>query len=65
MWFSYQELKGLLIQMQREQAESAASRISQFVEEIEAQLAWVTPVPWNAATLEEWRFDAVRLQFSN
>jgi signal transduction histidine kinase/CheY-like chemotaxis protein len=61
MWFSYQELKGLLIQMQREQAESAASRISQFVEEIEAQLAWVTPVPWNAATLEEWRFDAVRL----
>ena len=61
MWFSYQELKGLLIQIQREQAESAASKISQFVEEIEAQLAWVTPVPWNAVTLEEWRFDAVRL----
>jgi signal transduction histidine kinase/CheY-like chemotaxis protein len=61
MWFSYQELKALLIQIQREQAESAASRISQFMEEIEAQLAWVTPVPWNAVTLEEWRFDAVRL----
>src|SRR5262245_908614 len=61
MWFSYRELKGLLIQIQREQAESAASRISQFVEEIEAQMAWVTPVPWNAVTLEEWRFDAVRL----
>src|SRR5262245_27379954 len=61
MWFSYQELKGLLIQIQREQAESAASKISQFVKEIEAQLAWVTPVPWNAVTLQEWRFDAVRL----
>jgi signal transduction histidine kinase len=61
MWFSYQELKGLLIQIQREQAEAAASKISQFVEELEAQLAWVTPVPWNAVTLEEWRFDAVRL----
>src|SRR6516164_6448347 len=61
MWFSYQELKALLVQVQRGQAESAASRISQFVEEIEAQIAWVTPLPWNAVTLEEWRFDAVRL----
>ena len=61
MWFSYQELRALLVQVQRGQAESAASRISQFVEEIEAQIAWVTPLPWNAVTLEEWRFDAVRL----
>jgi signal transduction histidine kinase/CheY-like chemotaxis protein len=61
MWFSYQEQKALLVQIQRGQAESAASMISQFVEEIEAQMAWVTPLPWNAVTLEEWRFDAVRL----
>jgi signal transduction histidine kinase/ActR/RegA family two-component response regulator len=61
MWFSYQELKALLVQVQRGQAESAASRISQFVGQIEAQIAWVTPLPWNAVTLEEWRFDAVRL----
>jgi signal transduction histidine kinase/CheY-like chemotaxis protein len=61
MWFSYQEQKALLVQIQRGQAESAASKISQFVEEIEAQMAWVTPLPWNAITLEEWRFDAVRL----
>src|SRR5215471_6060856 len=61
MWFSYQELRTLLVQVQRGQAESAASRISQFVGQIEAQIAWVTPLPWNAVTLEEWRFDAVRL----
>jgi len=61
MWFSYQEQKTLLVQIQRGQAESAASSISQFVEEIEAQMAWVIPLPWNAITLEEWRFDAVRL----
>ena len=61
MWFSYQEQKDLLIQIQRGQAESAASKISQFVDEIEAQMAWVTPLPWNAITLEEWHFDAVRM----
>src|SRR5262245_28537636 len=61
MWFSYQELRALLIQVQRGQAETAASRIGQFVQEIEAQIAWVTPLPWNAVTLEEWRLDAVRL----
>ena len=61
MWFSYQEQKALLVQIQRGQAESAASSISHFVKEIEAQMAWVTPLPWNAITLEEWRIDAVRL----
>ena len=31
------------------------------MDEIEAQMAWVTPLPWNAITFEEWRFDAVRM----
>jgi signal transduction histidine kinase len=61
MWFSYQEQKALLVQIQRGQAESAASSISHFVKEIEAQMAWVTPLPWNTTTLEEWRIDVVRL----
>ena len=46
MWFSYQEQKALLVEIQRGQAESAASKISHFVEEIEAQMSWVTPLPW-------------------
>ena len=61
MWFSYQEQKALLVEIQRGQAESAESKISHFVEEIEAQMSWVTPLPWNEVALEEWRFDAVRL----
>jgi len=61
MWFSYHEQRVLLVQIQREQAESAASKISQFVDEIEAQMAWVTPLPWNAISFEEWRFDVVRM----
>src|SRR5215831_3959512 len=61
MWFSYQEERALLVQIQLGQAESAASKISQFVDEIETQMAWVTPLPWNAITFEEWRFDVVRM----
>ena len=40
---------------------SAAARISQFVKEIEGQLARATQLPWSTDTLEDWRFDAVRM----
>src|SRR5436190_13684188 len=60
-WFSYQELKSLLLRIQGEQAKSAATKISQFVKEIEGQLAWVTQLPVAAKTEDEWRFDAARL----
>src|SRR5215212_10091270 len=55
IWFSYQEHKAALIRIQREQAEAAAAKIGQFVKEIEGQL------PWSASTLEQRRFDALRL----
>jgi two-component system NtrC family sensor kinase len=61
IWFSYQEQKALLIRIQREQAEATATRISQFIKEIEGQLGWATQLPWSPDTLEDWRFDAVRL----
>src|SRR5437867_2056987 len=61
VWFSYQEQKDLLVRIQRGQAESAAAKITQFIKEIEGQMAWVTPLPWNTSTFEEWRLDAVRL----
>jgi signal transduction histidine kinase/CheY-like chemotaxis protein len=60
-WFSYHELKALLLGTQGEQAKSAAGKISQFVKEIEGQLAWATQLPLHAKTEDEWRFDAVRL----
>src|SRR5262245_59780205 len=61
IWFSYQEQKALLVRIQRGQAEAAAAKISQFVKEIEGQMAWASPLPWCASTFDEWRFDAVRL----
>jgi signal transduction histidine kinase len=61
IWFSFQEQNLLLIRIQREQAKAAAANISQFIKEIEGQLAWATQLPWDADTLDDWRFDAVRL----
>jgi signal transduction histidine kinase len=60
-WFSYYELKGLLLRIQGEQAKSAASKISQFVKEVEGQLSWATQLPVRTKTADEWRFDAARL----
>ncbi len=61
VWFSYQELKTLLVRIQSEQAKSAAEKIGQFVKEIEGQLAWARQLPLQADADDEWRFDAVRL----
>jgi signal transduction histidine kinase/CheY-like chemotaxis protein len=61
IWFTYYEQKALLVRIQRGEAEFAAARISQFVKEIEGQMAWATLVPWSASMSEVWRFDAVRL----
>jgi GAF domain-containing protein/sensor histidine kinase YesM len=61
IWFSYRESLDYLIRIQREQAQTAATRIGQFVREIEGQLGWTTQLPWSAATLDQRRFDALRL----
>lgn len=61
IWFSYQEQKALLFRIQREQAKAAAEKISQFLGEITAGLAWETQLPWNNGNLDEWQLDAVRL----
>src|SRR5437773_10042 len=46
--FYYREHRDALVRIQREQAESAATKISQFVKEIESQLGWTTQLPWSA-----------------
>ena len=61
IWSSYREHKDALIRIQREQAESAAAKIGQFIKEIESQLGWTTQLPWSATTIEQHRFDALRL----
>jgi len=61
VWFYYGEHKVALVRIQREQAESAAAKIGQFVTEIESQIGWTTQLPWSAALLEQRRFDGLRL----
>jgi signal transduction histidine kinase len=61
IWFSYQENKQALTRIQREQAESAAAKIGQFIKDIEGQIGWTTQLPWTASALEQRRFDALRL----
>jgi signal transduction histidine kinase len=59
--FSYQEHKSSLIRIQREQAEAAAAKIGQFVKELESQVGWTTQLPWTAGTIDQRRFDGLRL----
>src|SRR6266581_4400604 len=59
--FSYQEHKSSLIRIQREQAEAAAAKIGQFVKELESQVGWTTQLPWSVGTLDQRRFDGLRL----
>ncbi len=61
IWFSYQDHKASLIRIQRAQAEAAAGKIEQFITEIESQIGWTTQLPWSADTLEQRRFDVLRL----
>jgi signal transduction histidine kinase/DNA-binding response OmpR family regulator len=59
--FYYRENKASLVRIQREQAEAAAAKIGQFIKEIESQLGWTTQLPWSAGSIEQRRFDALRL----
>lgn len=61
IWFSWQEQRVLLMRVQQREADSAAERITQFLKAIEAQMDWATLVPWDMSTVEQWRFDAVRM----
>jgi signal transduction histidine kinase/CheY-like chemotaxis protein len=61
IWLSYQQQKRSLIRLQSQQVELAAVKISQFVKEIQGQLDWTTQLPWSADSLDEIRYDALRV----
>jgi len=50
-----------VIRILREQAETAAARISQFISEIERQIGLTTTTPWAAAPIAQRRFGYGRL----
>ena len=59
--FTYQANKSSLIRIQREQAGSAADKIGQFIKEIESQVGWTMLLPWSSGTIDQRRFDGLRL----
>src|SRR6516225_9971844 len=59
--FSYQEHKASLIDVQEQQAVAAADKIEEFITQIESQVGWTTQLPWTDGTLDQRRFDALRL----
>src|SRR5215468_4146467 len=61
VWFSYKETKQTLVSIQQQKAESAAQRIAEFVDEIERQIGWTTHAQWSAGSVDQRRFDYVRL----
>jgi GAF domain-containing protein len=61
VFFYYREHKAALIRIQHAQAEAAAAKIGQFIKEIESQLGWTTQLPWSAKSIDDRRFDALRL----
>jgi GAF domain-containing protein/HAMP domain-containing protein/anti-sigma regulatory factor (Ser/Thr protein kinase) len=60
-WFSYQENKAALIRVQQEKADAAATRIEEFIGEIERQIGWTTHAQWASGPLDQRRQDYFRL----
>ncbi len=61
MWLSYGETKRAAVLVQQEKAQAAAERIHQFVSEIEQQIGWTTHAQWSAGSVDQRRYDFVRL----
>ncbi len=61
MWMSFADQKTKLAEQQKLEAQLAATKISQFVREIESQLQWLLMAPWASASLEERRIDGLRI----
>jgi signal transduction histidine kinase/CheY-like chemotaxis protein len=61
IWLSYRELRDALVRVQRGEAATAALKIEQFLNTIEAQLHWSVQLPWTADALEQRKFDGLRL----
>jgi hypothetical protein len=59
--FSYQDHKTAVISILRLQAESIADKIGAYIAAITSQVGWTVQLPRSAGTLDQLRFDALRL----
>ena len=61
LYFTYQENKAALLNLQREKAAAAASRIETYIQEIERQLDWVRLPTADPTSLEERNIEFLKL----
>ena len=61
VWFTVRDHRAALFRIQKEQAVSAASKITQFIREIEGQVGWTTHLSWETAAPEQRELDGRRL----
>src|SRR6476646_1534884 len=61
LYFTYQENKAALLNLQHEKALAAASRIEAYVQEIEHQLGWMRLPQVGPATPEQRRIEYLKL----
>ena len=54
-------VRALLFRVLSLEAEGVAATIGQFLLEMLSQIGWTTQLPWSAGTIEQRRFDALRL----
>jgi hypothetical protein len=54
-------VRALQIQILRMQVETMQAQVVQFIREIESQIGWTTQLPWSASTIDQRRFDGLRL----
>ena len=61
LYFTYQENKQALLALQQAKADSAASRIETYIQEIERQLAWVRLPQLDTQTAEQRKVEYLKL----
>jgi signal transduction histidine kinase len=61
MVLSWREATRQAFRVQQEKADAAASRVAQFVAEIEGQMGWTTRAEWARLPVDQRRYDFIRL----
>ena len=61
IWFTFRDHRAVLFRIQKVQAVSAASKITQFIKEIEGQLGWTTHLSWETEATDQRELDGRRL----
>lgn len=61
MWLSYEEATSSAIGVQREKALAASDRVAQFIGEIESQMGWTTRAEWARISVDQRRYDFIRM----